>query len=95
MLKASSAAIATEKVTSKTTARTRKEHQAHQNHTNNPTMPPTPRSNRQVSNTDTNYSILEQNQTILTQLLLKNQQKENDEGQTKEKKQRLKRIKKL
>ena len=41
------------------------------NHTNNPTMPPTPRSNRQVSNTDTNYSILEQNQTILTQLLLK------------------------
>ena len=63
------------------------------NHTNNPTMPPTPRSNRQVSNTDTNYSILEQNQTILTQLLLKNQQKEDDEGQTKDRKQRLRRIK--
>ena len=63
------------------------------NHTNNPTMPPTPRSNRQVSNTDSNYSILEQNQTILTQLLLKNQQKEDDEGQTKDRKQRLKRIK--
>ena len=63
------------------------------NHTNNPTMPPTPRSNRQVSNTDTNISILEQNQTILTQLLLKNQQKEDDEGQTKDRKHRLKRIK--
>ena len=63
------------------------------NHTNNPTMPPTPRSNRQVSNTDTNYSILEQNQTILTQLLLKSQQKDDDEGQTKDKKQRLRRIK--
>ena len=56
-------------------------------------MPPTPRSNRQVSNTDTNISILEQNQTILTQLLLKNQQKEDDEGQTNDRKQRLKRIK--
>ena len=63
------------------------------NHTNNPTMPPTPRSNRQVSNTDTNYSILEQNQTILTQLLLKSQQKDDDESQTKDKKQRLRRIK--
>ena len=63
------------------------------NHTNNPTMPPTPRSNRQVINTDTNYSILEQNQTILTQLLLKSQQKDDDESQTKDKKQRLRRIK--
>ena len=63
------------------------------NPTNNPTMPPTPRTNKQVSNTDANLSILEQNQTILTQLLLKNQQKEDDEGQTKDRKQRLKRIK--
>ena len=63
------------------------------NHTNNPTLPPTPRSNRQVSNVDTNLSILEQNQTILTQLLLKNQQKEDDEGQTRDRKQRLKSIK--
>ena len=31
------------------------------NHTNNPTLPQTPRSNKQVSNIDTNLSILEQN----------------------------------
>ena len=60
---------------------------------NNPTLPPTPRSNRHISNNDTNLSILEQNQTILTQLLQKNQQKENDAGQAKERKNRLKRIK--
>ena len=63
------------------------------NHTDNPTLPPTPRSNRQVSNVDTNLSILEQNQIILTQLLVKNQQKESDEGQAKDRKQRLRRIK--
>ena len=64
------------------------------NHTNNnPTLPPTPRSNKQVSNNDANLSILEQNQTILTQLLVKNQQKENDAVQAKERKERLRRIK--
>ena len=56
-------------------------------------MPPTPRSNRQVSNNDTNLSILEQNQTILTQLLVKNQQKESDAGQAKERRERLRRKK--
>ena len=62
-------------------------------HTNsNPTLPPTARSNRQVSNNDTNLSILEHNQTILTQLLVKNQQKESDAGQAKERKERIRRI---
>ena len=36
---------------------------------------------------------MSKNQTILTQLLLKSQQKEDDEGQTKDRKQRLRRIK--
>ena len=60
---------------------------------NSPRLPPTPRSNRHASNTNANLSMLEHNQTILTELLVKNQQKENETGLIKDRKDRLRRIK--
>ena len=60
---------------------------------NSPRLPPIPRSNRHVSNTNANLSMLEHNQTILTELLVKNQQKENEAGLIKDRKDRLRRIK--
>ena len=54
---------------------------------------PAAKENRQVSNTDANLSMLEHNQTILTELLVKNQQKENKVGLIKDRKDRLRRIK--
>ena len=60
---------------------------------NSPRLPPTPRSNRHVSNNNANLSMLEHNQTILTELLVKNQQKENEAGLIKDRKDRLRRIK--
>ena len=58
-----------------------------------PRIPPTPRSNRHVSRVDSNLSVLENNQTILTELLRSNQQDKNEASLLKERKNRLRWIK--
>ena len=60
---------------------------------NSPRLPPTPKSNKHISRIESNLSVLENNQTILTELLRSNQQEKNEAGLIKDRKDRLRRIK--